>query len=66
MATITITLNDEQLAPFREAATLLGVAPEEVARRSVEEFLARKDAEFEQIVAEVVSERAEVLRRLAR
>lgn len=43
MSTITITLDDDQLARFGAPADLLGVPPEEVARLSILEFLPRPD-----------------------
>jgi predicted transcriptional regulator len=66
MSTITIRLDDDRLARFREPAEVLGVAPEELARIAIEEFLARPDEEFDRIIDDVLRENAELLRRLAR
>lgn len=66
MTTITITLDDERLARFQESARVLGIAPEDLARRSIEEFLDRPNPEFDQIITEILTEHGEVLRRLAR
>lgn len=66
MATITLELSEDQLAKFREPASLLGITPEELAQRSVGEILDRTNEEFERIVARILKEDDELLRRLAR
>lgn len=66
MATITITLDDDRLARSREPARMLGVEPEDLARMSIQEFLDRPDREFDRIIAEILDEHGEALRRLAR
>lgn len=65
MSTITITLDDNQLARFEAPARLLGLPREEVARISIQEFLTRSDEEFDAIIEEIIAERGAVLRRLA-
>lgn len=65
MSTILIELTDEQMAQFEGPARVLGVPAVEVARKSIEEFLSRRDEEMRLIIDEIVAERAQVLRRLA-
>lgn len=65
-ATISITLDGDQLARFSKVADLLGVSPEEAARISIQEFLDRPDGESEAIIDEILQDHGEALRRLAR
>lgn len=65
-ATITITLDPDQLTRFSKVAQLLGVSPEEAARISIQEFLNRPDEDFEAIIDEILDDHGEALRRLAR
>lgn len=66
MSTVTITLTEEQAERFRESSELLGVTPEEAARISIEALLAQRSEDLDQVISEILDERAEVLRRLAR
>ena len=65
MSTITVSLPEKRWAELREMANQLGVIPEELVRASVEELLARPEAEFEQAMKHVLKENAELYRRLA-
>jgi hypothetical protein len=65
MSTITVDLPEEHLVKLEEMARQLGVVPEELVRVSIEELLARPEADFEQAVAYVLTKNAELYRRLA-
>ena len=65
MATITVALPEEHLIRLSEMAERLGVVPEELVRVSIEELLARPQADFEQAVTHVLTKNAELYRRLA-
>ncbi|MBI3659506.1 DNA-binding protein [Candidatus Acetothermia bacterium] len=65
MATIKITLPEDRLRRLNEMAARFGLAPEELARLSIEEWLARSDEECQQAVNRVLQKNAELYRRLA-
>ena len=65
MSTLTITLSDERLLELKEIAGRLGVAPEELARASVEDLLARRDEAFKWALERVLAKNAELYARLA-
>ena len=65
MSAITITLSEERMERLREVASRLGVLPEDLARMSVEELLARPDEKFEEAARHVLEKNAELYRRLA-
>ena len=65
MTTITITLSDDRLLRLKEVAERLGVSPEELARVSIEEFLAQPEETFMQAADYVLKKNAELYRRLA-
>jgi predicted transcriptional regulator len=65
MSSITITLSDEHMLRLREAAERFGVTPEELARVSIEELVARPDEKFEQATRYVLEKNEELYRRLA-
>ena len=65
MSSITITLSDEHLLRLQEIAERFGVSPEELARVSVEELIARPDERFEQAARHVLEKNEELYRRLA-
>jgi hypothetical protein len=65
MSTITIALPEEHLVKLNEMARQLGVVPEDLVRVSIEELLARPEADFEQAVEYVLTKNAELYRRLA-
>jgi hypothetical protein len=66
MSTIHIDLDESVLARFQTPAALLGIKPEEAAKLSIEEFLAKPDHEFETIVSEIIEDHRDALERLAR
>ena len=65
MSAITINLSEERMERLREVASRLGVSPEDLARMSVEELLARPDEKFEEAARHVLEKNAELYRRLA-
>ena len=65
MSAITINLSEERMQRLREIASRLGVSPEDLARMSVEELLARPDEKFEEAARHVLEKNAELYRRLA-
>jgi UDP-N-acetylglucosamine 2-epimerase len=65
MTTITIPLPEEHLRQLQEKAARMGVAPEELARATIEELLARPETDFEQVVDYVLDKNAELYKRLA-
>ena len=65
MSTITVALPEERLVKLNEMARQLGVVPEDLVRVSIEELLARPEADFEQAVDHVLTKNAELYRRLA-
>ena len=65
MDAITIPLSNDDLAKLQELANRHGVTPEELARVSIEELLARPDEEFQRAVDYVLEKNAKLYRRLA-
>ena len=65
MHTITITLSDGRLAKLQEIAARLHIAPEELARASVEDLLARPEETCQHAIDYVLKKNAELYRRLA-
>ncbi len=65
MTTITIALPDERARRLKELADEAGVAPEELLRASVEEWLARPKEDFARAATYVLKKNAELYRRLA-
>lgn len=65
MTTIPIALSEERLRTLKERAEQAGVAPEELLRTSVEEWLARPQDDFAQAAAYVLDKNADLYRRLA-
>lgn len=65
MNAITISLSDDELAKLQEIADRHGITPEELARVSIEELLARPEEEFQRAVKFVLEKNAELYRRLA-
>lgn len=65
MSSITINLPEEHLSRLREVAARLGVAPEDLARMSIEELLARPEETFERAADYALRKNAELYRRLA-
>jgi antitoxin FitA len=65
MRTITITLADERLQKLKELAKEAQIAPEELLRISVEEWLSRPKDDFTRAANYVLQKNAELYRRLA-
>ena len=65
MTTITIALPEERVLQLEELAQQAGVAPEELLRASVDEWLSRNDLRFAQAADYVLSRNEELYRRLA-
>lgn len=65
MATITIEVPEERLKKLREAAALMGVSPEELVKRTMEEIVEIQDREFEAMLDYLLKKNEELLRRLA-
>jgi predicted transcriptional regulator len=65
MTSITISLPEDRLAKLREIAARLNVTPEDLARVSIEELLARPDEAFKQAAEYVLRKNSELYRRLA-
>jgi len=64
MSTITVTISDECLLKLKELADQLNITPEELARVSIDEFLARPDDAFERAAYYVLNKNSELYRRL--
>lgn len=65
MSSITINLQDEQMAKLQELANRLGISIEEVACVSIEELLAAPDERFEQAADYVLKKNEDLYRWLA-
>lgn len=65
MTAITIPLTEEQLRQLQARAQQAGVAPEELARTSLEMWLNRPPEEFLEAARYVLQKNAELYRRLA-
>jgi hypothetical protein len=65
MTTITIPLSEDQLEQLTAQAREIGVAPEELARAGLEEWLNRPNDEFLRAARYALQKNAELCRRLA-
>ncbi len=65
MTTITISLPDDRLSKLKQRAEQAGVAPEELLRAGVEEWLSRSEPNFSEAADYVLTKNAELYRRLA-
>ena len=65
MTTITIPLPDNRWQQLETWAKQAGVSPEELARASLEEWLAQPRPDFRQAAEHVLRKNAELYRRLA-
>jgi len=65
MTAITVPLSDERLEQLREIARRVGVAPEELARAGLEDWLRQPHEDFVQGARYVLQKNAELYRRLA-
>jgi antitoxin FitA len=65
MVTITVTLSEDRLQKLNELAKQFRVAPEELLRVSVEELIARPQADFQKALEYVLEKNKELYKRLA-
>lgn len=65
MATVNVTLSQEQLEKLSEFAAKLKVSPEDLIRVTVEDLLSRPEDDFIQAADHVLKKNAELYRRLA-
>ncbi len=65
MESLTINLPDQLAAKVKEAATRVGVSPEEFIKSGVEEKLSLLETDFQNAVAHILEKNAELYRRLA-
>ncbi len=65
MSSITIELTEDRLQRLREMAARLRIAPEELARMSVDELLAQPDEKFDKALKYALEKNAELYKRLA-
>ena len=65
MAEIRISLADDQMAQLREVAERYGIAPEEIARLSLEDLLSRSDESVQAQIDHVIKKNKELYQRLA-
>lgn len=65
MKTLTISLPEETADRMEEAARRLGLSPEALVQSSLQEKLDRLDLDFDAAAEKVLSENAELYRRLA-
>jgi predicted transcriptional regulator len=65
MVTITVTLSEDRLQKLQELAKQFRIAPEELLRVSVEELIARPQADFQKVVDYVLKKNKELYKRLA-
>ena len=64
-ANLTITLPEERLQKLKTLAEQFQIAPEDLARISIEELLARPEEEFRRAVTYVLKKNAKLYERLA-
>lgn len=62
---ITITLPAQELTQLRELAKHLNMSTEDLARHSIQDFLARPEDLFDEAVTYVLKKNADLYRRLA-
>ena len=65
MVTITVTLSEDRLQKLQELAKQFRNAPEELLRVSMEELIARPQADFQKVVDYVLKKNKELYKRLA-
>lgn len=65
MTHLTIPLPDEQVKKLRELAEHFGLAPEEIARITIEEMLTQPNESFRRALDHVLAKNEELYRRLA-
>lgn len=62
---LPVELTESQVEALRERAKTLGVSPEQLAAAAVADLVAKRDEDFEQAAALILSKNAELYRRLA-
>ena len=65
MVTITVTLSEDRLQKLKDLAAQFRIAPEELLRVSVEELIARPQADFQKAIDYVLKKNKELYKRLA-
>jgi predicted transcriptional regulator len=65
MVTITVTLSEDRLQKLQDLAAQFRIAPEELLRVSVEELIARPQADFQKAIDYVLKKNKELYKRLA-
>ena len=65
MVTITVTLSEDRLQKLQALAKQFRIAPEELLRVSVEELIARPQADFQKALEYVLETNKELYTRLA-
>ena len=65
MASITVTIPDEQLEKLQQLARDSQVSPEDLVRANIEGWLGASNDEFNQAASYVLKKNAELYRRLA-
>lgn len=65
MVTITVTLSEDRLQKLQDLAAQFRIAPEELLRVSVEELIARPQADFQKAIDYVLKKNNELYKRLA-
>ncbi|MBW4647795.1 MAG: DNA-binding protein [Kastovskya adunca ATA6-11-RM4] len=65
MNKITISVPDDRWNVIEETANRLGISPEELILRSVDELLVRQATDFQEAMDYVLKKNAELYRRLA-
>jgi hypothetical protein len=66
MATITISISEENLVQLKAVAAKYAVKPEDLLRLSLDELLKRPENDFRSALSKVASKNQELYRRLAR
>jgi predicted transcriptional regulator len=64
MVKITVTLSEDRLQKLNELAKQFRIAPEELLRVSVEELIARPQADFQKALEYVLEKKKELYKRL--
>ncbi|MBN8565083.1 MAG: DNA-binding protein [Leptolyngbya sp. UWPOB_LEPTO1] len=65
MASVKIELSDQQFQALQDLAQNLGIAPEELLRMSIEDWLKHPRSDFSQAADYVLHKNAELYKRLA-
>jgi hypothetical protein len=65
MVTITVTLSEDRLEKLKALARQFRIAPEELLRVSVEDLIARPQADFAKALGYVLEKNKELYKRLA-